>query len=217
MLAGLIVAAVALVGAIIGLTRMVLDSVAGNSAAAAPLAMPAPAYADGLPRLFKTTVQPDSTLALIAQFRDRFVAATGDAPGGPAAGRGRAAGNAPAGQPSAQYREPGTLDLATDKPAWVMYVGYNSDASLGSPPATVLKLMNSLTGTSLPSSSWSIPAGARGGSARCAITKITDISVSICAWATENTFGALMSPTADTKGDELAILLPQMRLDLQPG
>ena len=31
------------------------------------------------------------------------------------------------------------------------------------------------------------------------------------------TFGALMSPTADTKGDELAVLLPQMRLDLQPG
>ena len=202
MLAVLIVVAVALVGAIIGLTKMVLDSVAGNSAAAAPLAAPAPAYADGLPRLSNTIVQPDTTLALIAQFRDRFVAATGDDPGG---------------QPSGQYREPGALDLATDKPAWVMYVGYNSDASLGSPKTAILKLMNSLTGNSLPSSSWSIPAGDRGGSARCAITKITDISVSICAWATDNTYGALMSPTADTKGDELAVLLPQMRLDLQPG
>jgi hypothetical protein len=201
-LAVLIVAAVALVGAIIGLTRMVLDSVAGNSAAAAPLAMPAPGYADGLPRLSKTTVQPDTTLALIAQFRDRFVAATGDVR---------------SGQPSAQYREPGALDPATDKPAWVMYAGYNSDARLGPPKTSILKLMNSLTGNSLPSSSWSIPAGDRGGSARCAITKITGISVSICAWATENTFGALMSPTADTKGDELAVLLPEMRLDLQPG
>jgi len=36
-LAGLIVTAFALVGAIIGLTKMVLDSVAGNSAAAAPV------------------------------------------------------------------------------------------------------------------------------------------------------------------------------------
>ncbi len=201
MLAGLIVAAFALVGAIIGLTKIVLDSVAGNSAAAAPLAVPAPAYADGLPRLLKTAVQSDPTLALIAQFRDRFTAATGGA----------------SGQPSAQYREPGTLDLATDKPAWVMYVGYNSDTSLGAPQTTILKLMNSLTGNSLPSSSWSIPAGPRGGSARCAIAKITDISVSICAWATGNTFGALMSPTADTSGDELAVLLPPMRLDLQPG
>jgi hypothetical protein len=200
-LAGLIVAGIALVGAIIGLTKMVLDSVAGNSAAAAPLAVPAPAYADGLPRLHKSSVQSDTTLALIAQFRARFYSVTSGA----------------SGQPSAQYREPGTLDLATDKPAWVMYVGYNSDASLGSPQTTILKLLNSLTGNSLPSSSWSIPAGDRGGSARCAITKITDISVSICAWATGNTFGALMSPTADTKGDELAVLLPEMRLDLQPG
>jgi hypothetical protein len=217
-LAGLIVAAFALVGAIIGLTKMVLDSVAGNSAAAAPLVVPAPAYAGGLPRLFKTTVQPDTTLALIAQFRHRFVAATGGIAGGGASGPpGGITGRDASGQPSAQYREPGTLDLATDKPAWVEYLGYNSDASLGSPPTTILKLMSSLTGNPLPSSSWSIPAGARGGSARCAITKITGISVSICAWATENTFGALMSPTADTKGDELAVLLPQMRLDLQPG
>lgn len=190
-------------GAIIGLTKMVLDSVAGNSAASAPLAMPAPAIADGLPRLFKTTVQPDTTLALIAEFRERFVAATGS--------------TTAAGLPSAQYREPGTLDLATDKPAWVMYEGYNSDASLGSPKETIFKLMNSLIGSSLPTSSWSIPAGDRGGSARCAITKITDISVSICAWATGNTFGALMSPSADTKADELAVLLPEMRKDLQPG
>jgi hypothetical protein len=195
------VAAIALVSTIVGLTKMVLDSVAGNSAASAPLLFPAPAYADGLPRLFNTTKQPDVTLALIAEFRRRFIAATGSA----------------SGQPSAQYREPGTLDLATDKPAWVMYVGYNSDASLGAPQTTILKLIARLTENSLPSSSWSIDAGPRGGSARCAVTKITDVSVSICAWATPNTLGALMSPTADTKSDELAVLMPQMRLDLQPG
>lgn len=194
-------AGLALVGAIVGLTKMVLDSVAGNSAASAPLLFPAPAYADGLPRLLNTTKQPDTTLALIAEFRKRFIAATGSA----------------SGQPSGQYREPGTLDLATDKPAWVMYVGYNSDASLGTPRSTILKLMTRLTGNPSPSASWSIDAGARGGSARCAITKITEVSVSICAWATDSTFGALMSPSADTKSDELAVLTPAMRLDLQPG
>jgi hypothetical protein len=197
----LIVAALALVGAIVGLTEVVLDSLGGTSAAASPLVVPAPGVAGGLPRLF-TPVTSDTTQELIDQFRDRFAAA---------------GGTSASDQPSALYREPGTLDLATDKPAWVLYVGYNSDAGLGAPRATVLKLMSTLTGNSLPSSSWSIDAGARGGSARCAIAKITDISVSICAWATANTFGALMSPAADTKSDELAVLMPQMRLDLQPG
>lgn len=199
MLAGLIVAAFALVGAIVGLTEVVLNSLGGASAAASPLIVPAPGVAGGLP-ILTAPVTSDTTQELLDSFKARFVAATG----------------APTGQPSAVYREPGTLDLATDKPAWVMYVGYNSNASLGAPQATVLKLMAGLTGTSQPSS-WSISAGDRGGKARCAIAKITDISVSICAWATSNTYGALMSPAADTSADELAVLMPEMRLDLQPG
>ena len=197
-LAGLIVAALALVGAIIGLTTVFIG---GGQFGGGGSARRAGAYAYGLPRLLKTINQPDSTLALIGQFRDRFIAATGSA----------------SGQPSGQYREPVRSIWPPTSPVWVMYVGYNSDASLGAPQTTILKLIASLTKNPLPSSSWSIDAGPRGGSARCAVTKITDVSVSIGAWATPNTFGALMSPTADTKSDELAVLTPQMRLDLQPG
>jgi hypothetical protein len=197
-LVGLLVVAVVLVGVIVKLAGLGFSSAVGAGAGNGPLANPAPAEAGGLPRHY----QPETnltTIALIDEFTRRFTAVSG----------------AYSGHPSALYREPGAIDPATDQPGWVMYLGYNASANLGPAPATVRKLMASLIKTTAPNTSWPANPGRLGGSARCAITSLRGTTVTICAWATERTYGALMSPTSDTRGQELATLMPLMRQDLQ--
>jgi hypothetical protein len=199
-LVGLVIAAVALIGVIVRLAGVGFSTASGTTAAGSPLAVPAPAVAGGLPRHYEP-VQNTATIILIHDFVGRFDAISGSQ----------------VGQPSAVYREPGSLDPVTDQPGWVLYLGYNSSSDLGSPTAAVSRLMASLIQTSAPGSSWVADPGKRGGSARCAITLIDKTTVSVCAWATGRTYGALLSPTADTRGNELAVLMPLMRLNLQPG
>lgn len=199
-LALLVIAGLVLTGVIVRLVRAGMSSASGASAASSPLVVPAPALAAGLPRRY-SPVRDLATQQLIAQFISRFTAVSGSH----------------TGRPAAIYREPGTIDLPTGEPGWLMYIGYNSAASLGAPDSTIGRVMTDLTGSSAPDSSWRVAPGPRGGSSACAIASFGATPVSLCAWATEHTVGALMSPTSDTKGNELAALMPLMRLDLQPG
>ena len=199
-LAVLGVAGLALTGLIVGLVKVGVSWSSGQAAATIPLAQPAPVLAGGLPQRHEP-VRNAKTLRLIAKFTRRFAAVSGSN----------------SGQPAAFYRELGSIDYDSNGPGWVMYLGHNSAASLGAPAAIIGRVMASLTGSSAPTSSWPIAAGPQGGSARCAIVPFGTTTVSLCAWATEHTIGALMSPRADTKGDELAVLMPLMRRDLQPG
>jgi hypothetical protein len=196
----LLVVGIGLTAAIVGLAKLGLKSADASSSATSLLAVPAPGTADGLPR-HVSHVRNDVTDHLVAEFTRRFDAIVGRYTNGLAA----------------LYREPGTVDLATGQPGWVMYLGYNSPANLGVPRGTVQSVMADLIGSSAPGSSWAAAPGPRGGSARCAITRFGATTVSLCAWATERTVGALMSPTADTRGKELAALMPLMRLNLQRG
>ncbi|HWF82656.1 MAG TPA: hypothetical protein VN695_18930 [Streptosporangiaceae bacterium] len=200
LLALLIVAGLALTSAIVVLVGAGLSGATGAPAASVPLAVPAPEMAGGMPR-HELPLHNAAIHALIAEFTSRFAAVAGSQ----------------AGQPAALYREPGAVDPATGEPAWVMYLGQNSATTLGPPGATISRMMTALTGTSAPDSFWPVATGPFGGSARCAIARFGATSVSLCAWATPNTIGALMSPTADTRGNELATLMPLMRADLQPG
>lgn len=199
LLALLVGASLTLTGAIVGLANLGLSAAASSPSATSPLVVPAPAVAGGLPRHYQP-VTDTVTQALITEFIHRFKGITGSA-----------------GHPSALYREPGTIDLATDQPGWVMYLGFNSVKNLGTPSATIDRIMANLIENSAPDSYWVAAPGARGGGARCAIALFGSTTVSLCAWATEHTIGALMSPTADTRGNELAVLMPLMRLDLQRG
>ena len=198
-LLGLVVVAAGLVLVIVKLAGLGFNSATGAGAQASPLANPAPPYAGGLPRHYQPETNP-TTIALIHDFAQRFASSV--------AGKY-------SGQPSGIYREPGAIDPSTDQPGWVMYLGYNSSSNLGATQATVGKLMASLIKTTAPRASWAASPGQLGGTARCAITNLDRTTVTICAWATERTYGAVMSPTSDTRGQELATLLPQMRLDLQ--
>ncbi len=200
LLALLLLAALVLTGAIVRLASMGVSAAGSPTAATSPLAVPAPAMAGGLPRHYQPATNP-VTQALITDFTHRFARVAG-------AGWGR---------PAALYREPGTIDIATDQPGWVMYLGFNSARNLGRPVVTADRAISALIGSTAPDSFWVAAPGPRGGSARCAITAFGTTSVSLCAWATEHTIGALLSPTADTRGNELAVLMPLMRLDLQPG
>jgi len=193
-------AALALTAAIVGLVSLGLAAAGGSAAASEPLAVPAPAFAGGLPRHYWPEHNP-VTRRLIRDFTRRFSVISGSE----------------AGQPTGVYREPGIIDPATGGPGWVMYLGYNSAANLGAPGVTIGRVMVLLTASSATRTTWRAAPGPRGGSARCATARFGTVSVSLCAWATEHTVGALMSPRADTKGNELAVLMPLMRLDLQPG
>jgi hypothetical protein len=199
LLALLVVAGLALTSVIAGLVRVGMNAASGASAASSPLVVPAPAVAGGLPRRY-LPVRDLSAQQLIGEFIRRFSSVAGSY----------------TGPPAALYREPGTIDMANEQ-GWVMYLGHNSVASLGTPNVTIGRVMAALTATSAPETSWPTAPGPRGGSTRCAVTLFGTTTVTLCAWATEHTIGALMSPTADTRGNELAVLMPVMRLDLQPG
>lgn len=198
-LALLVVVGLTLTSVIVGLVRAELNAASGATAASSPLVVPAPAMAGGLPRRYLPVRDPQAR-QLIAEFIRRFTTVAGS----------------DTGSPAALYREPGTIDMANQL-GWVMYLGHNSAANLGTPNDTIGRVMAALTATSVPETSWPAAPGLRGGSAQCALTLFGTTTVTLCAWATGHTMGALMSPTADTKRNELAVLMPLMRLDLQPG
>lgn len=198
-LALLVVAGLALTSVIVGLVRAGMNAASGATAASSPLVVPAPALAGGLPRRYLPVRDP-ATLQLVAEFTRRFTTVAGSY----------------TGRPAALYREPGAIDMANEQ-GWVMYLGRNSAAGLGTPNVTIGQVMAALTATSAPETSWPTAPGPRGGSAQCALTLFGATTVTLCAWATEHTIGALMSPTAETKRNELAVLMRVMRLDLQPG
>lgn len=200
LLALLVVAGLALTSTIVGLVSTDTSAATGAPTTSVPLAVPAPGSAGGLPR-HDPSVHNAAMLALVAEFARRFTTVTGSL----------------SGQPSGLYREPGAVDPASGEPAWIMYLGQNSATPLGAPDVTISRVMAALTGSSAPGSSWPVTAGPLGGTAHCALAAFGTTSVSLCAWATEHSIGALMSPTADTRGNELAVLMPLMRADLQPG
>ncbi|MHB1820192.1 MAG: hypothetical protein ACYCO9_19465 [Streptosporangiaceae bacterium] len=166
---------------------------------AAPLAMPAPAVAAGLPRGY-LPIRNAQVQAAIADFRRRFA--------------GSLMPGSPTRYPAGLYREPGTPDLVTGSPGWLMYLGYNSPTPLGSPATTSRRLIHALARSS--GQPWRVAAGQAGGAAWCVVTVVARTPMSVCTWATGQTAGAVMSPTRDTTADELAALLPQLRTDWQP-
>jgi hypothetical protein len=175
---------------------------AGDQATAAkPLIWPAPDTAGGLP-LHSPVVGNPGTRRVIAQFRRRFTALLN---------------GSSAVYPAALYNEPGRVDLTTGSPAWVMYVGYNERPHLTDPAATVSRLMASLAGPAGNVRPWLVTAGPAGGTARCVVARVGITEVAVCGWATDVTIGAVLSPTRDTSVSELAVLMSQMRPDLQPG
>ncbi len=183
-----------------GLISVGLYSASGAAAAAGPLVVPAPQEADSLPQHYQP-LRNEPTIALIAEFVRRFTLYSGSQ----------------TGQPAGLYHEPAIIDQVTDQPGWVQYEGFNSKVDLGTPATTVASLMTDLLANPDPKASWRVPPGPRGGSARCAIATVLKTPVSVCAWATDRTAGALLSPLSDTRGNELATLMPLMRMDLQPG
>lgn len=199
-LTGLAVLAVAFVSTTAVLANRALSAArVGTSASTAPLIMPAPAQAAGLPRHYLLSTSQDA-LPVIAQFRQRFAVL-----------RDESAAHYPEGL----YGEPGRIDATTDSAGWVMYLGYNSRASLGDPARTTRRLMAVLAGQASVRS-WQVPARAEDVIARCMVALVGSTRMSVCGWATSQTVAAVMSPTAVTSTNELAALMPLMRLDLQP-
>jgi hypothetical protein len=172
----------------------------GATASSAPLIMPAPAQAAGLPRRYLPPTDQNVLLA-ITQFRQRFAAMRG---------------GSTATYPEAIYAEPGRIDLATGTGGWVTYLGYNAPADLGDPARTTSRLMTALAGPT-SSRSWQVPAGSQGGTARCMIAVVGLTRMSVCGWATDHTVAAVMSPAGVASTNELAALMPFMRVDIQPG
>jgi hypothetical protein len=199
-LAGLALIAIALGVATAGLAIRGLAAAGAGGTVSPTLIMPAPERAAGLPRHYRLTTDQSALLA-IAQFRQRFAVIRG--------------GSA-ATYPQALYGEPGRIDLASGSAGWVMYLGYDAQASLGGPAATTARLMADLAGTA-SARSWQVPAGIQDENARCMIAVIGLMRMSVCGWATERTIAAFMSPTRDTSVTELAALMLAMRPDLRPG
>jgi hypothetical protein len=200
LLAGMLVVAVALAGTTAFLAIRGFAAAGNRPGATAPLIVPAPVRAANLPRHYKLTTDQSALLA-IAQFMRRFGVQSGRPPGTYAV---------------ALYGEPGRVDLTTGASGWIMYVGYNAPANLGSPAATITRLMTNLAGPS-PTASWQVPAGSPGGSARCMVTVVGPTKMSVCGWATDRTEAAFMSPLRDTSVTGLAALMQVMRINLQPG
>jgi hypothetical protein len=198
-LLALAVAGLGLTGTIVAMVKADIRASTAEPSSSGSLLVPAPALADGLPAR-QQPVTNTGMRKLIAEFSRRFAAVAGGA----------------SGQPDALYREPGTIDLATNEPGWVMYQGRNSATNLGAPGVTTRRVAAGLAGSSGPGSSWPVAQVGVGGSARCSIAHFAGASVSLCVWATDDTIGALMSPTADTRANELARLMAAMRIDLQP-
>lgn len=186
---------------ILALKGLAVEPAGSPAAPAGQLIFPAPATAAGLPRHSPIVLNHGIKLA-VGQFRRRFALLLN---------------GSTAPYPAELYNEPGRVDLATGAPGWVMYLGFNERSNLADPAAAVTRLMGSLAGPSATVRPWQVAAGPAGGIAKCVVAIIGQTQVSVCGWATDNTIGALMSPTRDTNVSQLAVLMSLMRPDLQPG
>jgi hypothetical protein len=206
--------AVALAWATVSLVRAGLAATrAAASVSAGPLVAPAPRTAGNLPRRFDTTTDPADQL-VIARIEHKFSAVAARLL---AAARRGAAAPVTTTRPSGLYGQPGHLDPATSRPSWIVYLGLQSPVRLGTPDATISSLMMGMLGPDSRIGPWPVPAGHRGGKANCTVAWPAGVKVSYCGWATGRTIGLIASPARQTSVGELAILLIQMRYDLQRG
>lgn len=221
LLAVITAAAVLLAWATISIAeRGVAASQAAARRAAGPLVIPAPKLAGGLPRRFGPITEP-GTAAIVTQLRQRFGAvgyglvsdarkaavARGEA--------GAAAAAITAAWTSGLYGQPGHLDPATNRPAWVMYLGLDATAKLGAPADTVSRLMRGILGPYAKIGPGRVNAGHRGGAANCTVAWLAQTVVGVCGWASDHAIGALASPIRDTSVAEMATLMIRMRYELQ--
>ena len=179
-----------------------------------PLVAPAPRSAGNLPRRLDPTQSPADRL-IVTRLEHRF--ATTSAQLMAAAGHAHRAGPVTAIRPAGLYGEPGHLDPLTSRPSWVMYLGLQSSATLGPPLATIGSLMMGILGRHSKIGPWPVAAGHRGGQANCTLAYLGGTAVSVCGWATGRTVGVVASPARETSVSELAMLLIQMRYNLQRG
>ncbi len=194
--------------------RGVAASTAAGKISGGPLIAPAPRSAGGLPRRFVTTPDPADQL-IIRELRQRFSSVTGQLlSAARQADRGRPV---TAIRPGGLYGQPGHLDPVTSRPSWVIYLGLQSTAALGRPIDTVGTLMLGFLGKDSKIGPWPVAAGHRGGQANCTVTWLAATEVSVCGWATDNTVGVVASPTRETSPAEMAMVLIQMRYELQRG
>jgi len=236
MLALMTAAAVFLAWATVSIARTGFATTqAAARLAGGPLVVPAPRAAGNLPRRFGTSIDPASA-SIAAEVDQRFAAVgaqliaaaerAASAAGKGAAGSGGTAGGGTAGagpagrkitaiMPSGLYGEPGHLDPVTNRPAWILYLGFDATGNLGQPGATVTGLMMGILGRWSKVGPWRVPAGHRGGAANCTVAWLASTSVAVCGWATDRTMGVIASPVRDTGVRELATLLIKMRYDLQ--
>jgi hypothetical protein len=192
--------------------RGIASSEAAIRTSAGPLVIPAPRIAGGLPRRFGS-ISREGAGPIVAQLRQRFGAAgvglVADARRAAAAGPVRAAWT------SGLYAQPGHVDPATARPAWVMYLGLDATAKIGIPYDVVARLMMGILGRNSMVGPWRVAAGHRGGSANCTVAWLAQTQVAVCGWASDHTIGVLASPTSATNVAELATLMAKMRFDLQ--
>ena len=195
----------------------IASSQAAARKAAGPLVIPAPKLAAGLPRRLDSAGAPGAG-AIVTELRQRFGSVgsglVADARKAAEAGKlpGKSAKDITAAWTSGLYGQPGHLDPATNKPAWVMYLGLDATARFGSPAKTVGRLMLSILGPYAKIGLWRVRAGHRGGAANCTVAWLARTRVGVCGWASDQTIGAIASPIRDTSVGELMV---RMRYDLQ--
>lgn len=178
------------------------------------LVTPAPRSAGNLPRRFGMTPNP-ADQRIMTRLGHRFAAVSDRLLA--AASRADPARPVTANRPGGLYGQPGHLDPVTARPSWVVYLGMQSSAKLGSPVDTIESLMTGILGKYNKIGPWPVPAGHRGGQADCATVWLAGTKVSACGWATDRTIGIVASPALETGTGELATLLVRMRYDLQRG
>ncbi len=216
LLAVMTVAAVFLAWATVSLARTGFAATeAAASRSGGPLLVPAPRTAGNLPLRAGSSVDPVSR-PIAAQVHQRFAAVGAQLIAAAERARNGSAGpKITATTPSGLYGEPGHLDPVTNRPAWILYFGFDATATLGSPGTNVTSLMMGILGHWSKIGPWPVLAGHRGGAANCTVAWLASTSVAVCGWATDRTMGVVASPVRDTGVRELAALLLKMRYDLQ--
>jgi hypothetical protein len=221
LLALMLAAAAVLVWATVSIAkRGIASSEAAARRTAGPLVIPAPKSVAGLPRRFGTVGEPGAA-PIVADLRQRFgsigAALVSDAKHSAAAGKlpDRSAGDITAAWTSGLYGQPGHFDPATSRPAWVMYLGLDANANLGSPADNIGRLMMGILGRYARIGPWRVRAGHRGGAANCTVAWLGKTMVGVCGWASDHAIGVIASPIRATTVSELATLMVRMRYDLQ--
>jgi hypothetical protein len=221
LLALMLVAATVLVWATVSIAkRGIASSEAAARRTAGPLVIPAPKLVAGLPRRFGTIGEPGAA-PIVAALRQRFgsigAGLVSGAKQAATAGQlpGRTAADISAAWTSGLYGEPGHFDPATSRPAWVMYLGLDANADLGSPADNIGRLMMGILGPYARIGPWRVRAGHRGGDANCTIAWLGKTMVGVCGWASDHTIGVIASPVRATTVSGLATLMVRMRYDLQ--